>query len=179
MEKLTYQQKYYRANREKRLAESKEHGAKNRDSRREYLKEYYKNNPDKFKLDADQKKEKNRRRRERYANDKEHREAAKKVSRDYGRNNPRGKKAQRLKQYGITIEQFDGMYERCGGKCEICGFADDGNRQFFPFVDHCHTTGEVRGLLCSNCNFGIGKFSDDIERMRAAIDYLQKARADQ
>ena len=179
MEKLTYQQKYYRANREKRLAESKGYGAQNRDHKIEYLRDYYENNKEKYKLTDEQRAEKNKRRRERYANDKQYRESAKESARGYAKKNPRGKKSQRLKQYGITIDQFDVMYEKCGGKCEICGFIDNGNRQFFPFVDHCHTTGEVRGLLCSNCNFGIGKFSDDIERMRAAIDYLQKARADQ
>jgi len=41
-------------------------------------------------------------------------------------------------------------------------------------LDHCHKTGRIRGVLCNNCNTGLGKFYDDIELLKTAINYLQK-----
>ena len=48
------------------------------------------------------------------------------------------------------------------------------NPKAFPFVDHCHTTNKVRGILCAACNFGIGKFKDSTALLYLAIDYLKK-----
>ncbi|MDQ4024250.1 MAG: endonuclease VII domain-containing protein, partial [Actinomycetota bacterium] len=53
-----------------------------------------------------------------------------------------------------------------GGLCAVCGVAEP------KHVDHCHGTDEVRGLLCLNCNQGIGRFEDDVETLRRAIVYL-------
>lgn len=69
-------------------------------------------------------------------------------------------------KYGITIEEYESMLLRCESKCEICGEEKSLN------VDHCHSTGSVRGLLCTKCNTGLGKFGDDIEMLRRAIRYL-------
>ena len=57
------------------------------------------------------------------------------------------------------------------GKCAICGTTSTGNRKAFH-VDHDHKTGKVRGLLCSNCNTGIGNLRDDIGLLNRAIEYL-------
>jgi len=58
------------------------------------------------------------------------------------------------------------------GRCAIC--QEQGG---LLHVDHSHTTGEVRGLLCRLCNWGLGKFKDDPARLEAAADYLRsKAR---
>ena len=57
--------------------------------------------------------------------------------------------------------------------CAICGypqFSEDLS------IDHCHETGEVRGLLCKHCNLGLGHFRDDPERLKAAIDYLNQGK---
>ena len=75
------------------------------------------------------------------------------------------------KAYGITLEYFFEMRERQKGLCAICG-------DVLPswgikcHVDHDHTTGKVRGLLCHGCNVGLGKFHDNSSLMRKAADYL-------
>jgi hypothetical protein len=75
------------------------------------------------------------------------------------------------KVYGISMADYEAMFERQGGACAICkrtGVA--------LCVDHCHLTGEVRGLLCSLCNSAIGFCSDDPAVLQAAAAYLQAAR---
>lgn len=81
--------------------------------------------------------------------------------------------------YRITPEQYDAMYERQKGQCLIC---KDGKEPWAPggikarnrflVVDHDHSTGDVRGLLCQQCNFGIGQFREDPVIMFAAAGYL-------
>ena len=72
------------------------------------------------------------------------------------------------RQYGVDAATIKGMWETQGRRCAICRTPLD-----LKFVvDHCHETGCVRGLLCSNCNTGLGLFADSPERLRAALDYL-------
>lgn len=76
-------------------------------------------------------------------------------------------------RYGITRSKYDEMLASQRGLCAICG--NDGcptGRRMS--VDHDHDTGQVRGLLCSNCNTGIGKLGDSVERLQSAIEYLKK-----
>lgn len=91
-------------------------------------------------------------------------------NREWKKKNPDKVKAQkrrkRFRTYGITEEDFNDMWDAQGGRCAICGSSDPAN------IDHCHTTGDVRGLLCHKCNFGIGQFNDNPDLLRAAIDYL-------
>lgn len=65
------------------------------------------------------------------------------------------------------------LVEQQGAKCTICGVTEEDNGKRLA-VDHCHKTGKVRGLLCDNHNHGIGKFNEDIELMKKAIQYLEK-----
>lgn len=66
---------------------------------------------------------------------------------------------------------FEQMSEEQGGLCAIC-------KKLLGIkglnVDHCHLTHKVRGLLCTNCNLGIGCFGESIELLRAAIEYLRE-----
>lgn len=70
--------------------------------------------------------------------------------------------------YGITVEQYDAMFEAQGGLCAICGRPGNGPLR----VDHDHETNEVRGLLCHGCNVAIGLMADDPDRLIAAAAYL-------
>lgn len=75
--------------------------------------------------------------------------------------------------YGITIEDYDQMFEDQVGCCTICGTKEPGNTGKHFHVDHDHETGIIRGLLCSHCNTALGLFKDNIESLEAAIQYLQ------
>ncbi|MGV1049176.1 MAG: endonuclease VII domain-containing protein [Solirubrobacterales bacterium] len=94
--------------------------------------------------------------------------------RAYGNRNPTAKREARLKQkYGIDIPEYERLLVQQHGRCAICGIAADDARSRLR-VDHDHDTGAVRGLLCDNCNIGLGHFADNAERMAAAIAYLQR-----
>jgi hypothetical protein len=71
------------------------------------------------------------------------------------------------KRYGIGADEFDELVRQQGGVCAICG------RENPEHVDHDHDTGEVRGILCFNCNGGLGQFRDSIDALRAAAAYLE------
>lgn len=70
--------------------------------------------------------------------------------------------------YGISPEQYEQMLAQQNEACAICKTKFNG----IPFVDHDHSSGWVRGLLCSRCNFAIGGFEEDILRMQEAVEYL-------
>jgi hypothetical protein len=80
--------------------------------------------------------------------------------------------------YGITVADFNRMLAEQGGGCGICGTRVGGskNQGVRLHVDHDHETGEARGLLCGTCNRGIGQLGDDLERVLAAVRYLQRGR---
>jgi hypothetical protein len=72
-------------------------------------------------------------------------------------------------RYGITVEEYEVMAKMQDYGCAICGEFLDGTLH----VDHDHITGKVRGLLCNNCNNGLGRFKDNIEFLENAILYLR------
>ncbi len=76
------------------------------------------------------------------------------------------------KKYGITPDDWDRMYEQQGGKCAICSCDCTTGRKLA--VDHCHTSGNVRGLLCAKCNQGLGYFDDNTDFLGKAIEYLNQ-----
>lgn len=75
--------------------------------------------------------------------------------------------------YGLSQTEYEALLTAQGGKCAICGTSDWPGKDHRPHVDHCHETGRVRGLLCDFCNRGLGMFSDDPARLRAAAVYLE------
>jgi len=72
---------------------------------------------------------------------------------------------------GFTHEQYVALLEAQDGRCAICRTDTPGGKGGFH-LDHDHATGAVRGLLCTNCNMGLGRFADDPARLRAAAEYL-------
>lgn len=82
-----------------------------------------------------------------------------------------------IKKYGINLEQYQMIHDSQKGLCKICGNTEtslqpNGKDIKDLCVDHCHKTNKVRGLLCHNCNAGIGHFNDDVKKLQSAIIYL-------
>lgn len=77
------------------------------------------------------------------------------------------------KHYGLSLAQYNEMYLLQGGKCAICSQPEASFKRKLH-VDHNHSTGQVRGLLCTQCNPGIGYFQESIERLEMALTYLKK-----
>lgn len=84
----------------------------------------------------------------------------------------------RFRNIGATSKDYEEMYARQHGKCAICGCVLNSSRYTRFAVDHCHVTGKLRGLLCVNCNTGLGLFKDSIERLTKAIQYLREHRVE-
>jgi hypothetical protein len=79
-----------------------------------------------------------------------------------------------IQRYGITQEDYDEMLKGQNGRCAICGTDKPGGIANKFHVDHCHTNGHNRGLLCNHCNQGLGHFKDNTDYLEAAIKYLNK-----
>ncbi|GAA1798127.1 recombinase [Planosporangium flavigriseum] len=71
------------------------------------------------------------------------------------------------RRYRIGQKEFGALLAEQGGVCAICGTPDPER------VDHDHVFGNVRGILCFNCNGGLGQFSGDVRRLSEAIRYLK------
>jgi len=76
------------------------------------------------------------------------------------------------KRFGITLKEYERLIAKQEGVCAIC-HAVPGRRRLE--VDHCHSTGRVRGLLCEVCNRAIGLFEDDPTLLMSAVRYLENA----
>lgn len=74
--------------------------------------------------------------------------------------------------YNISMGEYEEMLEEQGGLCKICrGTNADGRRLT---VDHNHSTNQIRGLLCTKCNLGLGHFKDSINLLEAALLYMRE-----
>lgn len=75
-------------------------------------------------------------------------------------------------QTGVSPEEYNKMFSHQDGRCKICGTPQSELKKALA-LDHCHTTGKIRGLLCVRCNLGIGMFADNIIILKNAVEYLQ------
>lgn len=84
----------------------------------------------------------------------------------------------RKRLYGLEEGEFEKMWTVQSGLCKLCSIemkrptAGKGQALDVVAIDHCHSTGAVRGLLCNSCNKGLGFLNDDIEMLKRAIIYL-------
>lgn len=100
----------------------------------------------------------------------------------YHKNNGKEKQKARsfralLKSYGISEEIYEQERQNQDYRCKICRAHEDTQFHRRLVVDHCHTTGLYRGLLCTKCNTGLGSFNDNISVLKNAIEYVNENRA--
>jgi hypothetical protein len=78
-----------------------------------------------------------------------------------------------LRRHGLSPEQYADMLAAQKERCAICGNSEPGGRWAVArlYIDHCHVTGKVRGLLCNRCNVGLARFQDDPNLLLAAAAY--------
>lgn len=120
-------------------------------------------------------------RRNKHLENPEKRKVHRDGTKNWYRNNPDKAKNQRLRKYGITIEEYNVLREQQDFCCAICSRNEQQVEQGMSVktshalhVDHCHNTGKVRGLLCTNCNTMLGKAKDNVDVLKAAIKYLEE-----
>lgn len=139
--------------------------SEDRDAYNAYMREWARKNKDAISLKL----------RTKLATDTEYAERIRLLARKRHAANPERKRSTQLKtNYGITLDQYREMYSAQDGKCAICGDHKPDNGKDGLVVDHCHTNGNVRALLCTHCNKGIGQFREDVLRLTKAIEYLKR-----
>lgn len=101
------------------------------------------------------------------------------AAREWRKKNPNlARNSELKKKHGITLEDYEALLAEQGGACAVChrppGAVGTGNKSVGTLaVDHCHTTGTFRGLLCTNCNLGIGSFFESPKLLEDAAAYLR------
>jgi hypothetical protein len=118
-------------------------------------------------------------RKERYARDAAYRARESARRRAYYRSHKHEISARRQgahleRRYGISRADYDALLARQGGVCAICAKPPEKTLS----VDHCHATGKVRGLLCRQCNFGLGCYGEDQAALIASLAYLGHGASD-
>ena len=175
-EKRAYRRDYYLRNKERLSEQNRIWRENNADKIKVNLQNYYQDN-----------KEKTREYKKRYA--KENKEAIKARCKAWYAKNRDSQLAsskarrienkdsilsnKRLKKYGISAEQWDALFASQNYCCAVCSSASPNTSRQTWHTDHCHVTGEVRGILCAPCNVGLGRFKDDVDVLNNAIAYLK------
>lgn len=93
------------------------------------------------------------------------------MAKAWRKRNPEKTKSHNLGRYGISFDEYKNILSSQNGGCAICETKShvDGKKLF---VDHCHDTGKIRGILCKKCNWGIGLLKDNASLVKKAYDYL-------
>ena len=85
-----------------------------------------------------------------------------------------GRNKHLLNTYGVTQESYSHMYKVQKGCCAICGVEEKNTHLKRLYVDHSHTTGKIRELLCHNCNSSLGQLKESIDTLKKMINYIEK-----
>lgn len=133
------------------------------EARKQYRKQYYQDNKAAIAVKAKEWNDKNK-------------DKVKQAQKERYQNIKHERRVNSLKQlYGITAADYERMLADQGGACAICGSTDHkSSRTKYFAVDHDHTTGEVRGVLCHSCNKGLGLLQDNPKVLKAAASYLER-----
>ena len=107
---------------------------------------------------------------EKYNNKPERKEKMKEY---YLKNKSKSKDSMLKRNYGISLEEYQRMLDEQQGNCYICSKHHSLQKKSLS-VDHCHKTGTVRRLLCSNCNTSLGLLKEDISRVKKLIQYIEE-----
>lgn len=91
-------------------------------------------------------------------------------------NNEEDNLIRRVKRYKLSVNDYNKLFKEQNGKCAICGIHQSELKKSLH-IDHCHDEGHIRGLLCQQCNHGLGLFKDNILLLDAAINYIIKSKA--
>lgn len=92
------------------------------------------------------------------------------IAREYRKNNKEKLRIQAaIRNYKISKNKVLELYNK--EKCEICNKTFKSTKD--KHIDHCHNTDKIRGILCTNCNHGLGKFEDNVLILENAIKYLK------
>lgn len=158
--------KYYEENKEKILNYAKEYRKNHKGVAREYMKLYRENNIDSLTTKKKEYYSKNRQEilKKKKTYNKEHSEERREF--------------QRVKKFGITNIQYKDLLIKQNDVCAICLKSETAvdprtNLKMNLAIDHNHVNGEIRGLLCTKCNRGLGYFQDDSSLLNKAKDYLE------
>lgn len=148
---LEASKKWKQANKDKVSAYQKEWRGKNKDKMKQYMQEWREANKE---------------------NIQEYNSRWKQANPDYSID-------KHLKQqYGISIKEYCEMLEKQNFRCAICNTHESEALRSKLFVDHCHSTGKIRSLLCHNCNTALGHTKEDINRLEAMIAYIKEHQFD-
>lgn len=169
-----YQSRYYAEHRDEKLSASRRWQQEHAEEKKKYLREYYAANKHKWNKRTPEQREKyNANRRAKYRDDPQYRDQQKMLVKAGREKSPHVRHAHQLRRFGLTLADYNRMLAEQNGCCAICRNPQADKRTKRYHVDHCHATGRVRGLLCSSCNLGLGKFHDDAERLERAVVYLR------
>jgi hypothetical protein len=183
---LTWCKDYYIKNREVVLAKQRANREANREEinakARVYARKAREKNPERYREYERAYREKNwdRMREMERKYREEHREQLRAKSKAYyerhreeirAKENERNRRTWLQRNYGITREKWNEIFERQGRKCAVCRTSKFSQ---FPHTDHCHKAGHIRGILCKDCNLMIGLARNSTRVLRAAAKYLSK-----
>ena len=90
----------------------------------------------------------------------------------YARSKGQTRERHLVRKYGVTLADYNALLASQDGKCAICRAPEEDQFKGVFHVDHCHSTGKVRGLLCRGCNHMLGSVGDDPKLLLRAVEYL-------